>query len=452
MKAVVMEIGRKYTIVLTRQGDYVRVKTLPHYRVGYEIECPPVPAVKYWIRYASAAAVLVFFIGLGGLVFTFTTPYSYVNLDINPSVEMTVNRFDYIIQVKGMNPDGDALLSKGSVLYKSLQAGVGILLERLDQEGYLPSDSPSTLVLTIVSEDQRKIDRFDQTISEAISQKLNHQSKVDVYVIHTDLQTHTDAEKHNLSSGRFLLIQELQKTTGQDLNPNEMKDVPITEIVRMVREKTPKPVGDERSNSGQGLLKSMRPPVQQREKGPAILERLRRQNSQQDEEPQKNRQRQELQDVQQIPEPQDNLKGQERVDSRNKQERQDVRSGKKLREDQQVIEQRESRPGQEGKDSRQEQAPRDKGQPQERLDSRQKEEQQDNRPGENRRNKQQAIEGQENRQIPERQKIRQEQERQDNKQRKEGQDSRERREVQEYRQRQERDITRPLKGGEERNL
>ena len=237
MKAIVMEIGPEHTIALTPQGEYIRLKTLSHYKVGCEVEYTSAPAIKHWARYAFAAAVLIFCIGIGGFIHAYTTPYSYVNLDINPSVEIAVNRFDHIINVKGMNADGDALLFNQSVIYKPLRNGVDILLEKLDQGGYLPADSQSTLVFTIASEDQRKIDHLDEAIGEAINQKLSAQSKVEAYVIHTDMKTHSNAGKYNLSSGRFLLIQELQKTTNQNLNPTVMKDTPIAQIVKMIRER-----------------------------------------------------------------------------------------------------------------------------------------------------------------------------------------------------------------------
>lgn len=261
MKAVVLETGPKYTIVLTKEGEFVRVKTRPHYRVGVEIEYPEKAAAAPWLRMVAAAAVLLVFVGAGSLALAFAIPYSYVNIDINPSVELAVNRFDYIIDVKSLNAGGDAIVATESLLYKPLREGVEMVLESLNREGYLPAGSPSTVLLTYVSENRKKIERFDQVVREAVRQKLPEQSQVEVYVLHADLQIHRDAEKQNLSSGRLLLLQELQKAASQDLNPTEMKDVPIGEIVKKVREKQAKANWDEESLRRQELLKQVRPLV-----------------------------------------------------------------------------------------------------------------------------------------------------------------------------------------------
>jgi hypothetical protein len=347
MKAIVMEIGPEHTIALTPQGEYIRLKTLSHYKVGCEVEYTSAPAIKHWARYAFAAAVLIFCIGIGGFIHAYTTPYSYVNLDINPSVEIAVNRFDHIINVKGMNADGDALLFNQSVIYKPLRNGVDILLEKLDQGGYLPADSQSTLVFTIASEDQRKIDHLDEAIGEAINQKLSAQSKVEAYVIHTDMKTHSNAGKYNLSSGRFLLIQELQKTTNQNLNPTVMKDTPIAQIVKMIREKTTELTGSEESSFGQGLLKPIMPQGKQRQQDQNIRQKKERQDNQQRQQERQNirqqksqgsQQKQEWQDNQQRQQEghnikqqksQDGLQRQEQQGSRQRQERQNIRQQKR---------------------------------------------------------------------------------------------------------------------------
>ena len=56
----------------------------------------------------AAGLVLLFFIG-GSWIFM--TPTAYISIDINPSLELGINRFDRIVSVDGYNEDGDALMS-----------------------------------------------------------------------------------------------------------------------------------------------------------------------------------------------------------------------------------------------------------------------------------------------------------------------------------------------------
>lgn len=379
MKALVLETGPKYTVVLTRQGEYLRVKTLPHYRVGCEIECPAAPGVTPWIRLVAVAAVLLLFISAGGFALAFATPYSYVNIDINPSVEMAANRFDYIIDVKSFDDDGGAIVSKEALLYKPLPEGVGIVLERLSQAGYLPAGSQSTLVLTFVSGDQKKIHRFDRVVGETVNQKLQDQSQVEVYVLHTDLQTHTAAEKYNLSPGRLLLIQELQKATQQDLNPSAMKDVPIGEIVRMVKEKHHGSGGEGRGINRQGRLKQVRPEMQQG---------------------------QEVQDVRQyirpLQEGENQRQWQEGQEGRPEPEREDDKEVRQGKGRIQVPERRDERPGGEGAENRERQDRRGHELKQERQEKRSEEEREEGRQSREHKNRREVPEEPEGREKGER--------------------------------------------------
>ena len=55
---------------------------------------------------SAVACALLIFIGGNWLYFT---PTAEISIDINPSIELSVNRFDRVISVNGYNEDGDIL-------------------------------------------------------------------------------------------------------------------------------------------------------------------------------------------------------------------------------------------------------------------------------------------------------------------------------------------------------
>ena len=59
-------------------------------------------------RAAVLAAGLVLLCFIGGS-WIFMTPTAYISIDINPSLELGINRFDRIVSVDGYNEDGDDL-------------------------------------------------------------------------------------------------------------------------------------------------------------------------------------------------------------------------------------------------------------------------------------------------------------------------------------------------------
>ena len=58
--------------------------------------------------YAVYAAACLLCMLLGGRWLYFT-PIAEISIDINPSIELRVNRFDQVISVDGLNGDGQAL-------------------------------------------------------------------------------------------------------------------------------------------------------------------------------------------------------------------------------------------------------------------------------------------------------------------------------------------------------
>jgi len=110
MKSVVIEIHDKYVISLSDDGVFTKVKN-QNYNLG-EVLIMKKNNIKKLskkaiISIASAAAV----VALGTVsAFAYFTPVSYVSLDINPSIEYSVNMFDRVIDATGVNDDGTELL------------------------------------------------------------------------------------------------------------------------------------------------------------------------------------------------------------------------------------------------------------------------------------------------------------------------------------------------------
>ena len=65
---------------------------------------------------AAAACCVVAVAGVGGYRLYFI-PTSVISIDINPSIELDINRFDKVIRVNGYNEDGVAFADSLDVLY-----------------------------------------------------------------------------------------------------------------------------------------------------------------------------------------------------------------------------------------------------------------------------------------------------------------------------------------------
>lgn len=78
-------------------------------------------------RYLYACACL--FLSLLGGHWLYFTPTAEIGIDINPSIELGVNRFDRVISVKGLNEDGQDLTKELDIKYRSCEDALERILD-----------------------------------------------------------------------------------------------------------------------------------------------------------------------------------------------------------------------------------------------------------------------------------------------------------------------------------
>ena len=69
-------------------------------------------------RIAAIAACLALVACLIGGVADFLRPMAYVGIDVNPSVELTLNRFDIVVGTHALNDDGKQALDEASCMWR----------------------------------------------------------------------------------------------------------------------------------------------------------------------------------------------------------------------------------------------------------------------------------------------------------------------------------------------
>jgi hypothetical protein len=106
------------------------------------------------LRYAAATALLLVAI-LGFGYSAYAMPASYISIDVNPSVELAVNRFDRVVSVKAYNDDGARILADIDVRGKTYTDAVEALLANAEFQTYLNADA--MLTFTVVSDRQAEI-------------------------------------------------------------------------------------------------------------------------------------------------------------------------------------------------------------------------------------------------------------------------------------------------------
>ena len=157
MKYLVMETHPAYAVVLDERGRFLKTANL-HYQVGQTVQdvvglrLPPVRR-PVWLRAAVAAAALAACLCLGffGYYRPNFTPYGTLRLQINPDVEMTLSRSGRVLDLKGLNADGAALVSGFAYQGMDREDAASELVARAIVMGYLTDGG--TVSVSVASED-----------------------------------------------------------------------------------------------------------------------------------------------------------------------------------------------------------------------------------------------------------------------------------------------------------
>lgn len=163
MNYLVMECHPAYAIVLDSTGTFKKVANL-QYTVGQTLtevtemasgseteEKKVLPFRRILLSAATlAACFLLLVLGIQKFVLT---PYGSVRMQINPDVQISVNRMNIVIGVEGLNEDGKTLIHGYSYRWKTVEQVSDALADRAVEMGYLKEGG--TIRLTVESEHEK---------------------------------------------------------------------------------------------------------------------------------------------------------------------------------------------------------------------------------------------------------------------------------------------------------
>lgn len=251
MKAVIVDIKGRDAIVLSKDGQFIKVRNKGPLQVGIEIDLNEKKRTipyKFMVRTVAAAAVFVFSIGIGYGAYSYYTPYSYIDVDINPSVEIVANRYDRILKVEAINDDGAKVLEDQSFKNKPVNFAVEEIIKQASEKGYMKEEVTNAVMLTVSSKDESKAQEVEKKVQEAAKDKIETSGvKSDVLVEKVTLERRDEARQMDISPGKLVLIERLQEVKPE-AQVNEYKDTPVRDIIKAIGTEKKEEQKDEKGN------------------------------------------------------------------------------------------------------------------------------------------------------------------------------------------------------------
>lgn len=227
MKAVVLEIKENWAAVLCEDGVVRKIKK-GKLSVGDSLDISPesrgkILSLGSFRRYlaGSAAALFLLTAGAGG-VYSYNTVWacSYVSLDINPSIEYTLNRQNYVIKVKGLNEEGQGIvdeLMKTSLHHATLEEALEQTKLILSQKKYLNSDAGEYVLINVSASNDKRMNILQKEALSAFSTEQTR-GKLNLVLTGSTLKEHKTASSLGISTGTYQQIQYIKAKSQKDGN------------------------------------------------------------------------------------------------------------------------------------------------------------------------------------------------------------------------------------------
>lgn len=194
--------GRTRAFLAERTRNYARAEIKKH---------------RYPVYAAACACLLLMLLGGRWLYFT---PTAAISIDINPSLELSVNRFDRVIKVTGFNEDGQALSNALDVRYKNYAQAVEQILCH-DSVAALLSNG-EMMSITVAGPDGQSA-----KLLSGVETCTAGQGDIDCYSAQPEEAA--AAREAGLSCGKYRAFLELQ-LLDPDITPETVQGMTMREI------------------------------------------------------------------------------------------------------------------------------------------------------------------------------------------------------------------------------
>jgi len=171
---------------------------------------------KTFARIAAAAAALLLMI-MGS--YAYGERYgvaSTVALDVNPSIEIGVNKGEKVVYVTPKNEDGKKVIGDMKLEGSDIKVAVNALIGSMLREGYI-SEMANSILISVNGDDAKKNAAMQSALSAEVTDMLNtgsFQGAVLSQTITSDPETKRLAEEYGITEGKAQLIRQITENNA----------------------------------------------------------------------------------------------------------------------------------------------------------------------------------------------------------------------------------------------
>ncbi len=193
-------------------------------------------------RFSAAFAVAYLLLVLAG-GWVYFTPTAEISIDINPSIELGINRFDKVISATGYNEDGRELAASADVKFMDYAQAVERILSSESITKLLSQGEAVTIAVVGPNVEQR-----GRMLSDMESCTAGQRN---AYCYSADPEEVAAAHGMGLSYGKYRAFLEAQ-ALDPGITPEKIRDMSMREIRDLIAALSPDGPGEQDAGGGQG--------------------------------------------------------------------------------------------------------------------------------------------------------------------------------------------------------
>ncbi|MCR4807022.1 MAG: anti-sigma factor domain-containing protein [Lachnospiraceae bacterium] len=241
MKALVLEIRDDKAAILTSEGQIIKVDN-KEYRVGQEItfKGPKEKIVEmtgHVKKWGTAIAAALFLLVSASGSYAYLKPYGVVSLDVNPSIEFTINRFDRVLYIDGVNDDGRDILScidERKLIHKNIEEALDLTIDTLRAEGYLKEEKDNYVLVAANTDEEGHTDQLVGKLDESISKQDN----IEPITMKASDDELLEAREMGTTAGKMKIVDKLNDSAKENIDKDEWINKSVAAIVKESDKKT----------------------------------------------------------------------------------------------------------------------------------------------------------------------------------------------------------------------
>lgn len=238
-QGVILELREKEAVVFNEAAGYEKIERIEGMFVGQIVEYKKTKNkdMNRFIWAISTAAVLIaIFFSYGLYQNSREQVFAYVTLDINPSMEFSINNKNCVIRLKPLNHEAEEITRSLEVKGKNIYTAVEDVIAELKRQGYISYKNENIIVLSTSAsdlwdkEDERntKINETTSFVEETV--KNCTKSYALVQIVSATPEMRKLSIKADMSLGRYALYAKALEE-GKSMPLEYAKTAPLSQLI-----------------------------------------------------------------------------------------------------------------------------------------------------------------------------------------------------------------------------